>query len=69
MMKVIVPEQSHNKLRLRDTSLRRVTTLRLDPHSPTWADDLTYLFQRNIAKARRENKKLLGSPDGPKAKK
>jgi hypothetical protein len=69
VMMVIVTEQTHKKLRLRDTSLRRVTTLRFDPHSPTWADDLTYLFQRNIAKVRRENKKLFGSPDGPKAKK
>jgi hypothetical protein len=69
MVKAIVADASSKKLRLRDTSLRRVTVLRFDPHSPTLADDLTYIFQRNVAKARRENKKLFGSPDGPKAKK
>jgi hypothetical protein len=68
-MKVVVGEQDQKKLRLRDTSLRRITTLRLDSHSPTLADDLAYIFQRNIAKARRENKRLFGSPDGPKTKK
>jgi hypothetical protein len=41
----------------------------LDPHSPTFTDDLTRLFQRNIARARRENKKLFGSPDGLPARK
>ena len=68
-MKVVITEQSHKKLRLRDSSLRRATTPRFDPHSPTRSDNLMYLFQRNIAKVRRENKRLFGSPDGPKTKK
>jgi hypothetical protein len=37
----------------------------LDVTKPTFTDDLTAIFRRNIAKARRENKKLFGSPDGP----
>ena len=41
-----------------------VRVVPLDPHSPTFDDDLTLVFQRNIARARRENKKLFGSPDG-----
>jgi hypothetical protein len=36
----------------------------IDANSPTLSADLTALFTRNVAKARRENKKLFGSPDG-----
>jgi hypothetical protein len=68
MAKDILTEPTNRRLRLRDTSLRRVSVLRFDPDSPTLADDLTHIFQRNVAKARRENKGLFGSPDGPKAK-
>ena len=39
----------------------------LDLNSATFDDDLTYIFERNVAKARRENKKLLDRPDGIKA--
>jgi hypothetical protein len=46
-----------------------VRVVPLDPQSPTFEDDLTEIFQRNIARARRENKKLFGSPDGPGARK
>jgi hypothetical protein len=46
-----------------------VRVVPLDPHSPTFDDDLTRLFQRSIDRARRENKKLFGSPDGPAARK
>jgi hypothetical protein len=55
--------------RMRRPDGQIVRVLSIDPHSPTFADDLTGAFQRNIAKARRENKKLFGSPDGPQAKK
>jgi len=41
-----------------------VRVVPLDPHSPTFNDDLTRLFQKAIDKARRENKRLFGSPDG-----
>jgi hypothetical protein len=36
----------------------------LDASSPTFDEDLTYVFTRNIADARRENQALFGSPDG-----
>jgi hypothetical protein len=55
--------------RMRRPDGQMVRVLPIDPHSPTFADDLTGAFQRNIAMARRENKKLFGSPDGPRAKK
>lgn len=35
----------------------------IDSNSPHFASDLHRLFQRNVAKARRENKKRFGSPD------
>jgi hypothetical protein len=38
--------------------------LDLDVSKRTFTDDLTRIFKRNIAKARRENKKIFGSPDG-----
>jgi hypothetical protein len=41
----------------------------LDLNSATFDDDLTYVFEKNVAKARRENKKLLGSADGIESKK
>ena len=36
----------------------------IDSHSPTFDADLTFVFQQNVARARRENKRLFGSPDG-----
>jgi hypothetical protein len=75
MTKVVIIDK---KLRLRDTHVRvswrhksdgrRVRVLCADMNSPMFDDDLTYVFQRNIARARRENKKLFGSADGPKSK-
>jgi hypothetical protein len=55
---------------LRDSEGRAVRVLTIDANSPTFSDDLTVVFRRNVAKARRENKKLFGSADGlrPKAK-
>lgn len=35
----------------------------VDANSPHFSSDLHRLFQRNVAKARRENKKRFGSPD------
>jgi hypothetical protein len=55
--------------RLRDAYGRTVKVLSLDANSATFADDLTLLFERNVAKARRENKKLFGSADGLQVKK
>ena len=44
------------------------TIIVLDGDSPTFADDLTYAFRRNVARARRENKRLFGSASGAAAK-
>jgi hypothetical protein len=35
----------------------------IDATSPTFGDDLRRAFEKNVAKARRENKKKFGSPD------
>lgn len=35
----------------------------VDANSPTLTEDLTYVFSSNVAKARRDNKRLLGSAD------
>lgn len=40
----------------------------LDAHSRTFGDDLQTVFQANVRKARRINKRLLGSTDGAPAK-
>lgn len=37
--------------------------LTIDATSPTFGDDLRRIFEKNVAKARRENKKKFGSPD------
>jgi hypothetical protein len=37
--------------------------LNLDPASDSFGDDLLYAFRRNVARARRQNKALLGVPD------
>jgi hypothetical protein len=76
-MKVVVSKWNRKTLRLRDTNVceswrfnsqgRRVRVLFADVNSPTFDDDLLYVFQRNVAKARREDKKLFGSADGPKS--
>jgi hypothetical protein len=36
----------------------------IDSNSPTLTADLTFVFQRNVANARRENERVLRSPDG-----
>ena len=35
----------------------------VDINSPTFDTDLLYVFRRNVARIRRENKRLFGSPD------
>ncbi|HKT15456.1 MAG TPA: hypothetical protein VJR87_08615 [Allosphingosinicella sp.] len=43
----------------------KIATIRtIDVNSRTFGGDLTYVFQRNVAKARRENKKVIGASDG-----
>lgn len=80
MSKVIVTDLgskagAHSKKRavrtrtVHDSDGRVRKVMSLDLNSATFDDDLTYVFERNVAKARRENKKLLGSADGARPKK
>lgn len=39
------------------------TVFTLDVHSPSFEDGMLYVFRRNVAKARRENKRVLGVAD------
>jgi hypothetical protein len=55
--------------RLRNSDGDIVRVLSLDANSATFSDDLTVVFERNVAKARRENKRLFGSASGFRAKK
>jgi hypothetical protein len=55
--------------RVRNSQGELVRVLALDANSTTFIDDLTTVFQRNVARARRENLRLLGSADGLPAKK
>jgi hypothetical protein len=55
--------------RMRNSQGELVRVLSLDANSTTFIDDLTTVFQRNVARARRENLRLLGSADGLPAKK
>ncbi len=45
------------------------SVLSLDANSPTFIDDLTTVFEKNVSKARLENLKLFGSPNGTRARK
>ena len=57
-------EGSVRRKTVRDTDGNAVRILSLDANSATFIDDLALVFERNVAKARRENKLLLGSNDG-----
>lgn len=49
--------------RVRDDAGKFRTVRTLDAHSKTFTSDLTYVFERNVAKARRENKAVTGVTD------
>ncbi len=55
--------------RMRSADGKIVRVLSLDANSTTFIDDLTTVFEKNVAKARRENLQLFGSAEGPRAKK
>jgi hypothetical protein len=59
---------SVGKKRVATASGKWKTVRTLDAHSPTFDRDLHYVFAKNVAKARRENKRLLGSADGVRRK-
>jgi hypothetical protein len=54
------------KTRVRDSAGQPMQVYTLDVRSSTFGDDLTYVYQANVAAARNENRKLFGSEDGPK---
>jgi hypothetical protein len=55
--------------RVRDAATGRILTMRtIDARSDSFSNDLTYVFTRNVAKARRENKQVTGAADRVPAK-
>jgi hypothetical protein len=79
MAKVLFKSLNHAKVparkgsvtekRVRAADGRRIKVLAIDANSPTFGDDLSYVFKKNVARARRENKKLVGAPDRVPTKK
>jgi hypothetical protein len=49
--------------RVRDAEGQVKTLRTVDLGSPTFGADLQYVFGRNVAKARRDNKRLIGTAD------
>jgi hypothetical protein len=49
--------------RIRDAAGQVKILRTLDARSRTFGDDLRYVFGKNVAKARRDNKKAVGSAD------
>jgi hypothetical protein len=52
------------KRRVRRSDGQIVDQFWLDSESQTFADDLTSVFQSNVARAREANTAIFGSPDG-----
>ena len=52
---------SMKRVRGKDGALKTVRTL--DGGSATFTEDLRYVFGRNVAKARKDNKKIIGVTD------
>jgi hypothetical protein len=49
--------------RVRDIEGQVKTLRTLDVVSPTFGEELQYVFRKNVAKARRDNKRAVGAPD------
>lgn len=49
---------------IRSSSGRFMDVFTVDANSPTFEDDLTYVYRANVIGARRENERLFGSADG-----
>lgn len=49
--------------RVKSSSGKIITLRTIDSDSQTFGNDLKYVFERNVAKARRENKKVTGASD------
>jgi hypothetical protein len=55
---------SERRVRGRDGELMSFFTV--DANSATFDDDLTYVFAKNVSRARQVNKRMFGSPEGLK---
>ena len=54
---------SVGKKRVTSVTGERKTVLTLDANSPSFDEGLQYVFARNVAKARRDNKRIVGVAD------
>jgi hypothetical protein len=73
MSKVVFEKLSEGKVfdkslvkeeRVRDKATGKITTIRtIKMDADTFGDAFTQLFRKNVAKARRDNKRLLGVAD------
>ena len=71
MAKVVIESLKTGRLSKAAVGKKRVAThdggwktvWTLDIHHPNADDGMLYVFRRNVAKARRENKRLLGVAD------
>jgi hypothetical protein len=54
---------SVGKKRVREIGGGSLTLRTLDAGSDTFTSDLTDVFRKNVAKARRENTRVVGKPD------
>lgn len=59
---------SVSEKRILDAEGRRKTLRTADADSKTFGVDLRYIFEKNVAKARRDNKRLIGATDVAPAK-
>lgn len=55
------PGVTEQRVRSRDGKL--VTIRKVDLASPTFGEDMLYVFRKNVAAARRENKRVTGVAD------
>ena len=62
------PSPAVTRKRVRRADGKTETHLVLDADSPSFAEDMTYAFKRNVARVRRENKRMFGYPSGAAAK-
>ncbi len=53
---------TEKRVRATDGQIKTVRTV--DSNSATFGSDLLYVFGKNVAKARRDNKRLTGAADG-----
>lgn len=66
--KVAAKTATVGEKRVRDAAGKILTLRTLDARSKTFGKDLTYVFRKNVAKARRENKQVTGTLDRVPAK-